>query len=230
MANRYSSAVLFAMEKNLTILSARVTFDANGACALVPSSSKGFCAMNPESVTFNGTTTNSASTIGTISSFAGLFTGMTVTGSTGSLQSSTTLGSLSVAGGITISKQAILTGAANTLTATGGRYRLQFGSLAATNLDAYAKLLDVHVAWDGSTGSAIGSATSLALAPNGPTAFVVDNKTTVRTIPATSTSGSTDCSLALQFGSGHGPAFVARTPQAGEACWIYVVFSNSTAP
>jgi hypothetical protein len=230
MANRYSSAVLFAMEKNLTILSARVTFDASGACALVPNSSKGFCAMNPESVTFTGATTNSSSTIGTVSSFAGLFTGMTVTGSTGSLQAATTLGSLSVAGGITISKQAILTGASNTLVASGGRYRLQFGSQAATMLDPYAKLLSVQVAWDESTSSAVGSATSLALAPNGIDAFVVDNKTSVRTIPQTSTSGSTDCSLALQFGSGNGTSFVARTPQAGEACWVYVVFSNSTAP
>lgn len=232
MANVYGSSVNFSKELNVTRLYARVVFNPNGVAVLDVNSSKGVCAVNNESVAFTGATTNSVSVIGTISSFAGLFTGMTVTGSTGAIQANTTIGSMSLALGVGLNQVASATGNPVNLFATGGRYRFQFGynTLSQPNLSAFPKLLHVQQYWDESTSSAVGTATSLALAPNNVYGFVVDNKVSVKTIPATATSGSTDCSIAMQFGTGHGQSFVARQPNTGDSVRLEFVFANSTAP
>jgi len=208
----------------------RATFGSGGAVFLDTTNSKGVCAINSLTVPFSGATTNSSSTVGTVSSFQGLFTGMNVTGSTGSLQTTTTIGTVSAAlDSLTLSKQAILTGAANNLFASGGQYQIQFGTQAALRLDSYFKLLQVQHSFDLTTSSAIGTATQAQLAPQNPSMLLVSDQTKVRTIPATSTSGSTDCSVTVQFGQGSGVNFVAGPPGAGEAVRITFVFGNSSA-
>lgn len=233
MASTYGTPVLFTKEKNVWILSALVQFGPSGAVTLNTTQSKGICNVANESVAFTGGTTNSTTTLGTVSNFDGLFYGMTITGPAGELQAGSTVNSFSAAGkSLVLSKQAITTDASATYNATGGRYRFQFGQQAALRLDPYVKLLGVDVRFDVSTGSAGGNAAQLQLAPSAPIAFVVDNQISVRTIPATSTSGSTDASVALQFGYGTGPGtgFVATAPADGEQARVVFIFGNSTAP
>lgn len=233
MASTYGTPVLFTKEKNVWQLAATIQFGPSGAVVLNTTASKGICSVANESVAFTGGTTNSTTTLGTISSFNGLFFGMTVTGPAGELQANTTISSFSAAGkSITLSSQAITTDASGSYNATGGRYRFQFGSLAAQRLDPYVKLLGVDVRFDTSTGSASGNASQLQVAPVAHTSFIVDNKISVRTIPQTQATSSTDASVALQFGSGIGPGtgFVARVPADGEIAHIVFTLGNSTAP
>lgn len=231
MASTYGTPVAFTKEKNVWTLSARVVFNPSGVAVLDTSNSKGICAVNSESIAFTGGVVNSTTTIGSISSYAGLFPGMTITGSgvATSQVISSTMAAAST-GTITVAKQNITTADEVALQATGGRYQFQFGQEAAKRLDTYVKLLGVQVSWDESTSSAIGTATSLALAPAGPEAFVVKNNISIRTIPQTTTTGSTDASISLQFGYGRGVLFNAATPQTGESCRVVFVFGNSTAP
>lgn len=233
MANIYGTPVLFTKEKNVWTLVATVQFGPSGAVSLNTSASKGFCAVWNESVAFSGGTTNSTTTLGSISSFDGLFAGMTVTGPAGELQGSTVISSFSAAGkSLVLSKQTITTDTAGSYNATGGRIRLQLGTQAAQQLTPFVKLLGVDVKFDVSTGSAGGTATQLQLAPSAPNVFVVDNLVSVRTIPQVATSGSTDASIALQFGSGVGPVtgFQAGNPADGEIAHIVLILGNSTAP
>jgi hypothetical protein len=120
--------------------------------------------------------------------------------------------------------------ATTTITATGGQYIIQLGQLAGQRLDAYAKLLDYNFSWDESTGSASGGYQVLQLAPASQSSFIVGNNTKVRTIPATTTSGSTDCTVTIQFGNGAGTGFVAQSPSAGEVLRLNLGLGNSTAP
>lgn len=233
MASTYGSPVMFTKEKNVWYLAATLQFGPNGAVSLNTNASKGFCSAANESVAFTGGTTNSTTVLGSISSFEGLFYGMTITGPAGELQASTTIASFSTTGQrIIMSKEAITTDASATYNATGGRYRLQLGQQAAQRLDAYVKLLGVSVRFDTSAGSASGSAVQLQKAPSAPVAFVVDNNISVRTVPQTLTSGSTDASVALQFGYGVGPGtgFVAAAPGDGEIAHVVFTLGNSTAP
>lgn len=235
MATTFGSPVSFMKEKNVWTLFARVTFGSDvgsntAQVILDTSNSRGICAVKYDSVSFTGGTTNSSSTLGTVSSFAGLFNGMTVIGPTLELQSATTIASFSAAGdSLVLSKQAIITGTASAYTATGGRYKFQFGAQEALRLDPYVKVLGVQVSWDMTTGSAVGTAAQLQSAPNALMAFVVDNKITQRTIPQTTTSGSTDATVTLQFGYGQGPGtgFVAANPVPGSVARVMFVLGNS---
>ncbi len=98
MASTYGTPVLFTKEKNVWILSARITFGTNGAAALDVSQSKGFCAVWQNTPTFTAGTNGSSSLLGSVSSFAGLFPGMNLTiGSSLAIITSATIGSISVA-------------------------------------------------------------------------------------------------------------------------------------
>lgn len=218
---------MFGLEKNIVHLYATVTFNPSGVPVLDTANSKGVCSILPESVVFTGSVTNSSTAIGTVSSFAGLFKGMTVTG-TGVATNNTISSGISVAGGIIMTGQNIVTGDV-TLTATGGRYVVQFGSQAGVRLDTYNKLLYVKQVWDETTSSAIGTATSVALAPSAPDMFIVKNNVGVRTIPQVSTSGSSDASISVMFGTGVGTAFTATNPGTGERVKLVFAFGNSTA-
>lgn len=230
MAGRNYTPVMFGLEKNIVSLFCRVVFNPSGVAVLDTNNSKGICAFNLETVSFTGATTNSSSSVGTVSSFVGLYTGMTVTGAAGSIQSGTTIGTISAAtDSLVLSKQAILTNAANPLVASGGRYRVQFGSLAGVNLDAYNRILSMSVMPFETTSSSSGGVSVAQFAPGVDKVFVVNNQVSIRTIPSTAASVSTDCSLALQMGTGVGTNFVVQTPAAGESYYFHFLLSNSTA-
>lgn len=233
MANVYATPVLFTKEKNVFMLSAVIVFGPSGAASLDTTASKGFCAVNPDTITLTGGTTNSSTSLGSVSSFAGIFQGMTIVGAAGELQAATTVSSYSATTKtITLSKQVILTSGSSTYQVSGGRYRLQLGTLAAQNLTPFVKVMGVDIVPDVTTGSSVGTAAQIQLAPAYSSAFLVQNNVSIRTIPQTTTSGSTDASIVLQFGIGNGPGtgFTAVTPSDGERCRVVLTLGNSTAP
>lgn len=232
MANVYGTAVNFTKELNVYTLSAQLIFGANGAVSFNPLQQKGFCSIAPETVVFTGATTNSSTSLSSVSSFRGIFTGMTITAAAaGELQAATTVSSWTATTAIlTLSKQAITTEATTaTYFATGGRYRLQLGTLAGVNLTPFVKVLGMSVVDDVSTGSASGSYAYAQTAPTNGKAFIVDNKINVRTVPNTQATNSTDASIAIQFGYGTGPGtgFVAQAPADGVKVNILLTLGNS---
>lgn len=233
MANRYPSPVLFAMEKNVVFVACRAIFGANGAVALDTNNSKGVCSIAPYSVPFSGNTVASSTSISSITSFAQLYNGMTVTGLTSTVGAAVTISSMTAGTGTLVlsSGTNVTTQQANALLAAGGQYIVQFGTQAATRLDGYNKLLSIGVDWREVTGSASGTSSQLALYPQATDSFVVKNNIQVRTIPATTTSGSTDCSVTLQFGfyGSNNNIFTVATPAPGEVAHMMFVFGNSTS-
>jgi len=250
MANRNYTPVQFTLEKNLVILAAQIVFNGTGSASvasLVTNNSKGICAFASESVPFTGSISSATFTIGTASSFAGLYAGMTLAcASSDALLASTRIASTGVLG-VNMDKAPFtsMVGSSDGVSfqASGGRYRVQFGTQAGTRLDAYNKLLKVTATWDMTTSSSVGTATTVAQAPQSPLVFIVDNRVGIRTIGSGSAAvinaaGSTDCSLALQLGyvisSGVGTAltqvFRAAVPQAGDTLRLVFKLSNSTAP
>lgn len=230
MASTYGYPVGFWKEGNVWTLSAHVTFGATGVPTLDTKNSKGICSFAPQSVVFSGATVSSSATVTSVSSFLGLYTGMSVTGT--GFQATTTVGTISASTGSIVLSKAVNTGSSTgslAITASGGRYIIQFGQQAAQRLDSYVKLLGMDRVFDVTAASASGGVGVAALAPSAPNMFIVANNTSVRTIPATATSGSTDCSLSLQLGSGVGTGFVAADPVAGEGARFVIVFGNLSA-
>lgn len=238
MASTYGSPVLFTKEKNVWILSARIVFDTNGAPTLDTTQSKGFCAVWQNTPVFTGgLTTGSNTTVGTVSSFQGLFSGMNLTISSSlAIIATTTIGSITpTTDSFKVNQYPEFTVPSVTFTAGSagggtGQYILQLGQQAALRLDPYVKVLQLQHSFDMTTGSMIGTATQQQLSPRAPNMVWLQNKTNVRTIPATTTSGSTDASITVQFGSGAGSAFTAGIPDPGSAVRIVLVLGNSTAP
>lgn len=231
MANVYGTAVNFTKELNVWTLGAQLVFGPNGAVSFNTAQQKGFCAINPESVVFTGATTNSTTTLSSVSSFDGIFAGMTITGPAGELQASTVVSSWTAATAIlTLSKQAITTDTAATYNATGGRYRLQLGTLAGVNLTPFVKVLGMSVIQDLSSGSASGAYGIAQVSNPAPVAFIIDNKISLRTIPTTQATNSTDSSIAIQFGYGVGPGtgFIAQSPADGTKVNVLLTLGNST--
>ncbi len=233
MANRYQSPVLFAMEKNVVFVSMRAVFGANGSVVIDPLNSKGICSMAPYSVPFSGNTVASSASISSVTSFAQLYNGMTVTGLTASVGAAVTISSMTAGTGTLVlsSGTGVVPQPGNALLATGGQYIVQFGTQAAMRLDTYNKLMAVSVDWREITGSASGTSSQLALYPAVQEAFVVKNNIQVRTIPQTTTSGSTDASVFLQFGyyGASNNIFTVTNPQPGEVAHILFVLGNSTS-
>lgn len=227
MANRFQTPVCFTMEKNVVQIFARVVFGASNVPVLDTNQSKGFCNVGFNTPVFTGTTASGSSSISSVSSFQGLFTGMTLSGS----GVSGTIGTMTAATStIVMSAPATSAQATTTITATGGQYIFQLGQQAGTRLDSYAKLLDFNYSFSEDTGSASGSFQQLQLAPAAQNGFLIANNTKVRTIPATLTSNSTDCTIIVQFGNGSGTGFVAASPANGEVLRINLGMGNSTAP
>lgn len=227
MASTYSTPVLFAKQNNLMILFARITFDGAGIPYLDTTQSKGVCSVVENFVTFTGGVVNSTTSIGTISSFHKLFTGMTVLGA--GVAAGNLISSMSAAGdSVTMTKQNITTADGIALTANGGQYRIQFGQQSGVRLDTYPKLMWAQSSWDETSASASGSGTTLQLAPAGPNMFILGSVTfNQRTIPGSSASGTTDATIQVQFGSGQGVQFNAYAPKAGEAVRMMFIFGNS---
>jgi hypothetical protein len=247
MASTLGTPVLFAKEKNIWILSARIVFDANGAAALDTTQSKGFCAVWQNTPTFTAGTNGSSSLLGSVSSFQGIFPGMNLTiGSSLAIITTATVGSISAANAA-LNKFAVtaannaqngwpqfdtpsVTFVAGSAGGATGQYILQLGQQAAQRLDTYNKLLMVQHSFDGTTSSGIGGVGQRQLVPAAPSMLLIQNKTQVRTVPPTLATNSTDASITVQFGSGFGNSFSAGVPAAGEAVRIVLVMGNSTAP
>lgn len=233
MANRYYDSVLFTMEKNVVTLSLRGVFGASGTVAIDALNSKGILNITPDQVAFGGNTVASSTSISSTTSFSGLFNGMTVTGLTQTVGAGVTISSMNATTGvITLSSGTnVVASPANALIATGGRYRVQYGLNVGNRLDTYNKLMYFGYEFREITGSAAGSSSTLQLYPACPEGFIVQNNIQVRTIPSTATSGSTDASLAIQFGyyGASNNIFTAATPQAGEVVHMVFVLGNSTA-
>lgn len=225
MGDRYGTAVLFSLEKNIICLYARVTFGAAGAPTLDTNNSKGFCNIALKTIAFTGTSSASTS-VTSISSFAGLYPGMAVVDS-GPTHVNSTIASMN-GGADTLTLADAATGTNTGLTASGGQYTLQLGTQAGVRLDSWYKLLQFQYSWDESGSQ--GTASTLALAPAAPNVFMVGNRTAIRTVPATATSNSTDCTLTFQTGSGAGTSFTAVAPGNGDALRLALVFGNCSAP
>ncbi len=226
MADRYSSAVLFAMEKNLTFLYAHLTFGAAGAVTLDTQNSKGFCNASLTSVAFTATSSNGSGSLTAVSSFAGIYPGMTIKDA-GPTHVNQVLSSANAgAGTMTLAGNA--TGTNTGLFATGGSYTLQLGRNAGVNLDTYYKLLMVQACWDESGSQ--GGASSLALAPAAPVVFLSGNNSRIRTIPGTAATALTDATLTITVGTGTGTSFVAAAPASGEGLYLAFAFGNCSAP
>lgn len=247
MATTYGTPVLFAKEKNVWILSARIVFDTNGAATLDTTQSKGFCAVWQNTPTFTAGTTNSSSVIGTVSSFQGLFAGMNVTvASSGAFNSTATIGSITAAtaalgtfsvtavnatqNGFPLFAIPLTTFVAGSAGGGTGQYILQLGQQAGLRLDPYVKLLMVQHSFDETTSSSVGGALQQQLAPQAPSMVLIQNKSNLRTVPPTVATNSTDASITVQFGTGTGRNFQAGFPAAGEAVRIVMIMGNSTAP
>jgi hypothetical protein len=247
MANEYGTPVLFTKEKNVWILSARITFDGLGVPALDTANSKGFCAVWQNTPTFTAGTTNSSSVIGTVSSFQGLFSGMRINvGSSGAFVDQAVIGSITASGDtfkVTAANAAqagfpVFAIPSTTFVAGSGgsgQYILQLGQQAATRLQTYYKLLGIHAHFDMTTGSMVGTAAVAQAAqqqqaPKAPTMLLIQDNTRVRTIPNTQATNSTDASITVQFGSGTAGNFQALAPAAGEAVRITLIMGNSSAP
>lgn len=226
MASTYATPIMFAKEKNLFMLFATLKFGAAGAVTLVQPHSKGLCSASLVTYPFTGTTANASPTVTAVSSFVGLYPGMVVqdSGPTNVNQAITSMNG--GAGTITLAGNA--TGTNTGLTASGGAYRLQFGQQAGVRLDTYNTLLAINHQWNQSGSQ--GSASVLALAPNAPNSFVVQNNIGIRTIPSTAATAITDASIVIQFGSGSGATFTAAVPNNGDVCLVRIALGNSTAP
>lgn len=230
MASRNFTPVNFALEKNTVFLSARVTFGATGIPTLDTMNSKGICNFAIDAVTFNANTVGSSATMSSVTSFAGIYNGMSLAGGFGS----GTVSSITAASRlITLtSGTGVVTTNGALVAATGGRFRVQFGAQAGVRFDTYYKLLGFNYSWDMSAASVSGSALVQASAPSAPDMFIAQNNTRIVTIPRTLTSGSTDASLVLQMGNqlaGAGVNFTAASPVAGSALRLGFMFGNSSA-
>ncbi len=228
MANRFGTPIGFTMEKNVVQLYARVVFGTNNVPVLDTNNSKGFCNVGINTPVFSGSIGSGSATISSVSSFQGLFTGMTITGS--GVGAGLTIGTMTATtASIVLSAAASVAAGSISFTATGGQYIFQLGTQAGVRLDSYAKLLDFNYSFSEDTSSASGAYQQLQLAPAAQNAFVVQNNTMKRTIPSTTTSNSTDCTLIVQFGNGAGTSFVAASPANGEIIRVNLGMGNSTA-
>lgn len=231
MANRDFSPINFALEKNVVLLYARVVFGATGIPTLDTQNSKGICNFAIDAIPFNANSTGSSTTLSSVTSFAGIYPGMTLSGGYGP---GTTVSSITAGSGlITLaSGTGVVPTNGGLINASGGRFRVQFGTQAAVRLDSYYKLLNVASTWYMDNSSTSGAALVQAIAPAAVDSFVVQNNTRQRTIPRTTTSGSTDCSLVLQTGNGLaglGQNFTAKDPVAGTIWRLTFMFGNSSA-
>lgn len=249
MANPYGVPVRFTKEKNVWDIFGIFNIGSSGALnvATVQTGAgpqfinKGIANVWSNTPTFTGFTSSGSATITSVSSFAGIYTGMTMTNPSGvQIVTSRTVGTISAATGslvLSAPVDAATTGSTTLLVASGGQYIFQFGVNTSTGslsqfsrLDTYNRLLNIDITFDGSTASSIGTQTQAPIAPNVTDFFVVQNNLTTKTVPATLTSNSTDASLVIQFGNGLGTSFIPAFLQAGTAMRMGFTFGNTTAP
>lgn len=229
MANVYGNTVQFTKENNTFRLWAKVTFGASGAAVLDTNNSRGICNFSAYTTSFTGNTTASSVTVSSVSSFSGLFPGMTVTGSGSTIQASTTISTLNAGGqSLALSQVAAGTQPANPLVASGGQYLVQFGTEALYRVTPFVKLLGFGWSVDESIGSAAGSQSVLQLAPNIEKVFMTENNISSVVVPKSPTTMITDASIVLQMGTGNGTSFTAVNPTAATTMRFWFDLGNAT--
>lgn len=226
MANRYARPIMFAMEPDVVFLFGRFTFGSSGAITKVANDSKGFCNATRVAISITGDITNSSATVSNVSSFAGLYVGMGISG-TGIQAGSTILSMNAGAGSLVLSATATATTATLAITVAGGQYLFQLGSLAAVNLDVYNKLLGLNANWD--LSGLPGAVSTAASTPAAPSMFLINNSVSIRTIPTTAASVLTDASFKVQFGTFSAGTFGAKDPASGEILRLALQLSRSSA-
>jgi len=214
MANRQFTPVLFALEKNVVFLSAKFSVGASGVPTIDALNSKGICSIAQKTLTFTATSATGTG-LTAVSSFAGLYVGMAITGS--GIPAGTTIVSMNAGAGTMVISQATTTTVVGlTATVTGG-YTIQFGTQAGVRLDTYNKLMMIERIND-MTGLQ-GAAATAPSAPVAPAMLLVNN----------SISTSLIASVTVVFGSYATGAFVASQPASGEIIRMLFVLGNSTA-
>lgn len=218
--NRLVRPVQFAFEPDVVSVFANLSFGASGAVTLNQSStdsSKGLCAAAINTISVTGNTTNTSTSVASVSSFAGLYVGMSISGA--GIPAATTISAMNAgAGTITLSQAATATATGVALSVSGGQYVLTFGRNATLKqLDAYNKLLAIHHCWDESANQ--GGVSTAALAPASPSMFMVGN----------SISNSQVATITVQFGSYSGATFTAQVPDSGSKVRMLVSLCRSSA-
>lgn len=249
MATGYGVPVQFTKEKNVWDLFGKFNIGSGGAInvgvvqtnAGPQTINKGFANVWQNTPTFTAVTASGSSTITSVSTFFGLFSGMAITNA--NITTGLTVGTISVATGSIIlngtgSPATGFTGSTGGIfVASGGQYILQFGvsqtigSLTNNSrLDTYNRLLNFVVTYDSTTASAMGTATQQQLPPNSDTCFIVRNLITTKTIPTTTTTASTDASITVQFGTITNVGFTPSVLPPGLEFKAKVTLGNTTAP
>jgi hypothetical protein len=224
--NRTVRPVSFAFEADVVSVFANIMFGAAGAPSFATGSTaqstsvpenKGLCNIALNSISFTATTDGSTAVLTSVSSFAGLYVGMSVTG-TGIAANSVISSMNPGADTITLSHATTAAGTV-TLTASGGQYVLTFGSQYTPfkRLDTYVRLLSVAALWD--EAPLQGGASTAASSPAAPAFFLVGN--------AVSTAGS--ASITFQLGYYTGAAFTAANPASGEKLKLGIQLTRSSA-
>lgn len=229
--NRLGRPVAFTLEPDVVSLFANISFGAAGAPTLnqgpYPKTfSKGFCNVTRNAIAFTATLDGSTAVLTAVSSFAGLYVGMGVTG-TGIPANSTISSMVPASGTVTISANTTAA-ATETVTASGGQFILQLGTQAGVRLDTYNHLLGLAPHWDEVSNQ--GGASTGALAPAAPSVFLVGNQTSVRTIPSTAASQASDATITIQCGYYNGSgSFIAKDPDSGSILRLAMQLSRSSA-
>lgn len=217
---------MFAFEPDVVFAFAKVTFGSAGAPTLVQPNSKGFCNVTLNTLSFTGTTDGSTAVLTAISTFVGLYVGMVVVG-VGIPANATIVSMNAGAGTITMSANTTSAHVAEAMTATGGQYRFQLGSLAGVNLDTYTRFLQLTHSWD--EAGLNGGVSTAPSAPAGMDMFITNINTQTRTIPGTAATALTDATFTVQFGRRISDVFTAENPASGEILRLAVSLSRSTA-
>ncbi len=224
--NRLVRPVAFAFEPDVVSIFAKVSFGSAGAPTMDTMQCKGICNVTRKSISIIGDITSTSPTVENVSSFAGLYVGMSISG-TGIQAGSTILSMDAGAGTITLSANATATTAELAITVAGGQYVIQLGRQAGVQLDTYNKLLALSHIWDES--GLQGDADTAASDPAAPSMFIVGNQTGVRTIPPTIAGNLTDATVTVQFGTYSGGTFVAVDPASGDVVRLMLSMSRSSA-
>lgn len=224
--NRLLRPVQFAFEPDVVNIFGKISFGAAGAPTMDTTQCKGLCNVTRKSISITGDIANTSPTVSNVSSFAGLYNGMSITG-TGIPASTTILSMTPGSGTITLSANATATTSTLAITVAGGQYVIQLGRTAGVNLDTYNKLLGLHHTWD-ETGLQGGASTG-ASSPAAPAMFLVGNLTNTVTVPPTVASALTSATLTVQFGTLSAGTFVAKDPASGEIVRLALQMCRSSA-
>lgn len=229
--NRLVRPVMFAFEPDLVFVFGSVVFGAAGAPTLNQGPypkifSKGLCSCAKSTPVITATLSSSSASVTLASSLAGIYNGMSVTGT--GIAASTTVSAVNPAAGtFTLSNNATASGA-QTLTFSGGQYLIQFGRQAGIQLDTYNHLLGLNYNWD-EIANNLAQAGSTPAVPAAPSIFLIGNQTKIATIPGTATSKTTDSTLTIQCGTFSAGTFLAANPDSGSMVRLGFTFTRSGA-